>query len=147
MAFSSAERQPLGSPRLWAALALTLIALVAMAITNQIVPYGWKVFVLAKIFKIAWATSVAFALAASAVFFLPRIVREADLQCAQTGPGSIRAISVLAAALLAFVTLGYLLPDWDPWTEGIGAAVLGVWAIILAAAGRLPASRRQQSHE
>jgi hypothetical protein len=129
--------------KLWKAFALTLIALAAIAIANQVVPYGWKVFVLAKIFKIAWATSVALGLAAFMAFLFPRIPRGIDFQSAPDASVLVQAIGAVAGALVAFVTLGYLLPDWDPWTEGIGAVVVAVWAILIVAASRAMPSPRQ----
>jgi len=73
---------------------------------------GWKVFVLAKIFKIGWAVSVTFGVALS----LPKLL---DVS---TGSGNSESrLREWAVAFTAFATalisLGYLMPDWNPWAS------------------------------
>lgn len=97
-------------------------------------PYGWKVSVLAKIFKIAWATSVALVLAASAAHLSMRFVCAGDRAVHAMFSASAHVTDAAAATLVALVALGYLLPDWNPWTEGIAMVVVALWAILLFAA-------------
>jgi len=110
------------------ALAATAIALLVLAVADTVTPYGWKVFVLAKIFKIGWAASVAFVVGLSVVKLLPQTLGgvRSDARAANLG-AFVTAFAAFAAAL---ITLGSLMPDWSPWSEVIAGMFLAGWAVI-----------------
>jgi|SRR6516162_2803557 len=99
-------------------LAATTLALIVLALADVVTPYGWKVFVLAKIFKIGWAASIAFGVA----LFLPKLL---EVSLAGNSGRRLRdwAVAVTCFAT-ALISLGYLLPDWNPWSEVIAGFFL-----------------------
>jgi hypothetical protein len=107
------------------ALMATAVALLVLAAADVVTPYGWKVFVLAKIFKMGWDVSVAFGVA----LFLPKL-----LEGSPAGGNSESRPREWAVAFTAFATalfsLGYLMPDWNPWSELIAGFFLAGWAVI-----------------
>ncbi len=126
-------------------IVVVFIALGALAVTDQLVPYGWKIFVLSKIFKIVWAVGVALVLVYLAYYLLPRMLSMGNSEHPGPSPAATRAFTGIVALPAAFVTLGYLLPDWNPWTEAIGALAATAWTLLvlaLAARIRMAESRR-----
>jgi peptidoglycan/LPS O-acetylase OafA/YrhL len=110
-------------------LVVVFIALGALAITDQVVSYGWKVFVLTKIFKIVWAIGLTLVLVALVRDLLPKCLGNSEPH--EPPPSRSSVFTAIAALLVALTTLGYLLPDWNPWTEGIGALAATAWVLLL----------------
>jgi hypothetical protein len=137
----------LSTKKLCTAFLVTLIALGALALADQVVPYGWKVFVLAKIFRIAWATSVSLTLAVSIVVLLPRVSYLGDQEHAAHITAPVQAVTAASAVIAAFIALGYLMPDWNPWSDLIGAAVVATWAILLSSLFWLARASRETDEQ
>lgn len=129
-------QQPRLLPSYATGLISTAIGLAVLATIDTVTPYGWKVFVVAKIFKIAWAVTAALMAAAFVRVWLSAMMyREYP---ARAHGARTERVGTVAAAATALVLLGYLMPDWNPWSEAIGAAVLLGWVLVGVAASRSP---------
>lgn len=110
------------------ALAVSAVGLVALVAAEAAVPTGWRLFVLAKLLKAAWAGSVAIFAGAAAY---------AMLAYGTEGPGRVHveAVRILVTFAASVSALGYFMPDWNVWTAFTAGAVVALWAIA-SASGR-----------
>ena len=111
------------------AFVATALALIVLAVADTVTPYGWKVFVLTKIFKIGWAASVAFAIGLVVQEFLAQVVGGGR---SEVETRAVRWVMALAAFSASLIVLCYLMPDWYPWSELIAGIFLAGWAAIAA---------------
>lgn len=112
----------------WISLLASLTALLLLAVLDVVVSSGWRYFVLGKLFKAGWAVTVALGAGTLAAAALDLLGSEGDRTEPQRRPLAAAALQWIVATVTALVALGYLLPDWDPWTVGLSAVVLVIWA-------------------
>jgi hypothetical protein len=109
----------------WVAIGAAAGALVLLVILNQSVSTGWRMYVLARILKTAWAATIAIFAAASASALL-------DWIATAEGPSGGRRVTfvilkIAVAAAAAVGAFAYYLPDWDPWTAAFAGIVVVLW--------------------
>jgi len=113
-------------------LALLLVAagLFGLAVADSIVPTGWKYFVLAKILKAGWAAAVAVLAAVGVLvtFELLATARNGTRRSSRLIGAGLRG---LVAFMVGIAALGYLMPDWNPWTVMFPVGLLIVWALAI----------------
>lgn len=111
----------------WSGIGLCLAGLVFFALLNESVSTGWRLYVIGKIFKAAWAATVALFAATLATVFL-RYLAPPEQRHTRLHATS-HALRIIVAALTAIAALGYYLPDWDPWTAALAGVVLIAWTL------------------
>lgn len=126
-----------GLKTFWIALLAAATALLLLAVLDVAAPSGWRYFVLGKLFKAGWAVTVAFAAGALAAAALDWLGGEGSLTDPRRRPLGAMGLQWIVATVTALGALGYLLPDWDPWTVGLSAVVLVIWAGALVASRAL----------
>jgi urea transporter len=131
-AYTETRFRPSVARQFWAGICVCLAGLVLLALLNQSVSTGWRLYVIGKSFKAAWAATVALFAATLATTFLRYLAPP------EQGGTRFHAISqglrIIVAALTAIAALGYYLPDWDPWTAALAGLVLLLWILAGLAA-------------
>lgn len=117
----------------WTGICVCLAGLVFLALVNESVSTGWRLYVIGKSFKAAWAATVALFAAILATTFLRYLAlpEQGDTRF----HASSHALRIIVASLTAIAALGYYLPDWDPWTAALAGLVLILWTLAGLAAG------------
>jgi hypothetical protein len=113
-------------------IAGTALALVGLAALNGSVSTGWRLFVLDRVFKAAWAVSIAILAGAASLMIT-----------ASAGSRRIRGparqvfrevVGLMLACAIAVGALDYFLPDWTRVTIMSGVVVLLLWIFAVFAA-------------
>jgi hypothetical protein len=110
----------------WRALAGAIVVLVVLAILNQRLSTGWRLFVLVRALRAIWAATIAMLVGIGAGLLLDATVRP------RRGPLSKRRILLAAfksivVLVTALGTLGYFMPDWTPLSASFAALTLAIW--------------------
>ncbi len=112
----------------WRALASAIVVLLVLAILNQRLSTGWRLYVLARALRAVWAATIAMIVGIGAGLLLDATIR------ARRGGFSIRRM--LFAALKSIIvlvttlgTLGYFMPDWTPLSALFAALTLSIWLV------------------
>lgn len=113
--------------RFWVGICVCLAGVVFLALLNESLSTGWRLYVIGRIFKAAWAATIAL-FAANRATALPRFLAPPEQRPARL-QATFHALRIIVAAL------GYYLPGWNPWTAGL----TGV-ALIASRLARLAAS-------
>lgn len=118
----------------WQALAAAIVVLLVLAILNQRLSTGWRLYVLARALRAVWAATIAM-IAATVAGLLLDAMRRAR------GGGGFRIQRILFAALKSLIvlitalgTLGYFMPDWTPLSAVFAALTLSIWLLAGAIA-------------
>ncbi len=115
----------------WIGLAATASALLLLAWLERSVATGFRIYVLMRTLRTAWAATIALAAA----------VLTASAVGLAAGPARTTAVSRTARIALAFTTglaaLGAMLPDWSEFSCAVAGAVVLAWvaAILLVSRG------------
>jgi hypothetical protein len=108
----------------------TVAALFALAWLERSVATGFRIYVLARALRTAWAATLTLAAAVIA----------AGAVTLAAGHHGATASSRTAAALAAFATaiaaLGAMLPDWSEFSCVVTGAVIALWAAVLLVASQ-----------
>jgi hypothetical protein len=113
------------------ALIGTTAGLTTLAGLNRTISTGWRMFVLDRVFKAAWAVTMAIVIAAIAQLLIRAI--------ASSGPddesrGRIRDVAAIFLSIgVAIAALDYFLPDWTRLSIMSGGAALFVWIVAAVA--------------
>jgi hypothetical protein len=114
------------------AFAGTIAGLVALAELNGAVSTGWRLFVLDRVLKAAWAVTITILAAASSQLVIGVI---AGGRRRSGTRGLVRDLAGLAISIvIAAGALGYFLPDWTRLTIMAGAVTLLFWVVAVLAA-------------
>jgi len=121
----------------WRALLAALVMVVLLAILDQHLSTGWRMFVLERALKAAWAATAAlFAGIAAGLILDSAAPRRATSAYRRHLFAALKWLVVLAASSGA---LGYFVADWTPLSAGFAILTLVLWLIAGsagAAAGR-----------
>ena len=112
----------------WRAIASSILILLVLAILNQRLSTGWRMFVLDRALKAVWAATIAIIIGIGVGLMLDAAVprRRGRLSKRRTMFATLKSIIVLITAL---GTLGYFMPDWTPLSAAFAALVLSVWLL------------------
>jgi len=127
----STRRQALSRAIIFAFLG-TIAGLAALAEMNGSVSTGWRLFVLDRVLKAAWAVTIAIFAAATSQIVISVIAGGSRRGGAR---GIFRDFSgLLFSIVVAVGALGYFLPDWTRLTIIAGVATLILWTVAVFAA-------------
>jgi hypothetical protein len=118
---------------LWRALAGAIVVLLVLAILNQRLSTGWRLYVVARALRAVWAATIAMIVGTGAGLLLDAMIR------ARRGGFSIQrmlfaALKSLIVLVTALGTLGYFMPDWTPLSAVFAALTLSIWLLAGAIA-------------
>ncbi|MBF6567858.1 MAG: hypothetical protein IVW54_03155 [Candidatus Binataceae bacterium] len=109
-----------------------MMVLIAMEMLGQRLSTGWRLYVLDRVLKAAWAGTISVVIGTIVAMMLElgglARMRISILRIAFEG---LRALTVLTAAAGA---LGYFMPDWTPLSTAAAALVLLLWLLTGASA-------------
>jgi hypothetical protein len=110
----------------WRALAGAIVVLLVLAILNQRLSTGWRLYVLARALRAVWAATLAMIVGIGAGLLLDAAVpaRRGRFSKRRMLFAALRSIIVLVTAL---GTLGYFMPDWTPLAALFAALTLSIW--------------------
>lgn len=117
----------------WLALAGAIVVLLVLAILNQRLSTGWRLYVLVRALRAVWAATIAMIVGTSAGLLLDAMIR------ARRGGFPIQrmlfaALKSLIVLVTALGTLGYFMPDWTPLSAVFAALTLSIWLLAGAIA-------------
>ncbi len=116
----------------WLSFASAMMVLIAMEMLGQRLSTGWRLYVLDRVLKAAWAGTISVVIGTIVAMMLElgglARMRISILRIAFEG---LRALTVLTAAAGA---LGYFMPDWTPLSTAAAALVLLLWLLTGASA-------------
>jgi hypothetical protein len=119
----------------------TLFALILLGWINESVSTGWRLYVLANIFKAAWAATAAVIASGIAVVAVSLLAGETQGHGRSSPSPTLNAIRSLLAFVTATAALAYFMPDWTVFTGTFAALVLMLWLVAFALAMRVRARR------
>ena len=116
----------------WRALLSAVAIVAALAVLEQHLSTGWRMFVLERALKAAWAATAAIFAGVGAGLVLDALAaRRAAVTARRHFFAALKWLTVMTTVL---GTLGYFMPDWTPLSAGFAILVLMLWVIAGAAA-------------
>jgi hypothetical protein len=117
----------------WRALAGAIVILLLLAILNQRLSTGWRMFVLARGLRAIWAASIAMMVGIGAGLLLETIMprRGARFSKRRMLVATLKSAVVMLTVL---GTLGYFMPDWTPFSAFFAMLTLSIWLLTGAVA-------------
>lgn len=138
----SESRGDLATRTFRTAFIATIFALILLGWINETVSTGWRLYVLAHIFKAAWAGTAAVivsGIAFAAVSFMAGEMQNPGRSSPTPTLNGVRGVLVFVTAT---ATLAYFMPDWALFTDAFAALVLILWLIAVVLAARVRTRRR-----
>ncbi len=117
----------------WRALVSAIVILLVLAILNQRLSTGWRMFVLDRALKALWAATIAMMVGIGTGLMLDAGIaaRRGRLSKRRILFATLKSIIALITAL---GTLGYFMPDWTPLSAVFAALTLSIWLVAGAIA-------------
>jgi hypothetical protein len=120
----------------WRAVLSAVAMLVVLAILEQHLSTGWRMFVLERVLKALWAATAAIFAGVGAGLVLDALnPRRPAIATRRHFFAALKWLIVMATVL---GTLGYFMPDWTPVSVDFAILILMLWMIAgtAAAVGR-----------
>ncbi len=114
----------------WIGFAATALALLLLAWLEQSVATGFRIYVLTRVLKTAWAATIALAAAA-----LAATAMGVTIGAARETPVS-RAARFVPAFVTGLAALGAMMPDWSEFSCAVAGVVVIIWAGAILVASR-----------
>lgn len=100
---------------------------------NDALSSGWRLYVLGRALRAAWAATMAVMFGTIAVTIIGMLVPERrHILSAQSV--IFELLRVVSALFTALATLGYFMPDWTRLSATVAALVMLVWILTGVAA-------------
>lgn len=118
----------------WLALAAAIVVLLLLAILNQRLSTGWRLYVLARALRAVWAATIAMIAGSAAGLLLDAMIRARRGGSFPIQRIVFTALKSLIVLITALGTLGYFMPDWTPLSAVFAALTLSIWLLAGAIA-------------